>query len=72
MGNEASDLSADAVQSQLKALIDAEDKTNPLSDNHLKNLLQKNGVVISRRTVAKYRELLAIPSSTKRKRYATG
>ncbi|MCP9313448.1 RNA polymerase factor sigma-54 [Liquorilactobacillus satsumensis] len=71
MGNEASDLSADAVQSQLKALIDAEDKTNPLSDNHLKNLLQKNGVVISRRTVAKYRELLAIPSSTKRKRYAT-
>ncbi|KRL04819.1 RNA polymerase factor sigma-54 [Liquorilactobacillus oeni] len=67
--NEKDDLSADAIQSQIKAFIDAEEKSSPLSDSKITVLLHANGVNISRRTVAKYREQLLLPSSTKRKRY---
>lgn len=58
-----------AIKEQLKQLIEQEDKRKPLSDQKIVDLLKKSGLEISRRTVAKYREALHIPSSAKRKRY---
>ncbi|RAL24482.1 RNA polymerase factor sigma-54 [Thermoflavimicrobium daqui] len=63
------DMSMKAVKRQLQRLIHQEDKTKPLSDQKLSRLLQDKGIHISRRTVAKYREEMGIPSSTVRKRY---
>ena len=47
----------------------AEDKSAPLNDDKLVAELKKHGIDIARRTVAKYRNLLGIPSSRKRKEY---
>ncbi|KRM95848.1 RNA polymerase factor sigma-54 [Liquorilactobacillus aquaticus DSM 21051] len=66
---EDEELTADAVQSQIKALIDAEDKVKPLSDSKIEKQLSQNGIEISRRTIAKYRDSIGIPSSSKRKRF---
>ena len=63
------DLSADTAKKKLQELVDQEDKSKPLSDQKLVELLKKDEIAISRRTVAKYRDLLGIPSSSKRKRY---
>lgn len=58
------------VKMFIKQLIEQENKQQPLSDQKLADLLHEQyGVVISRRTVAKYREQLHIPSSAKRKQY---
>ena len=57
------------VKQKLKALIDQEDSAHPLKDNELTELLNKQGVEISRRTVAKYREQMGILVAGKRKRY---
>jgi RNA polymerase sigma-54 factor len=58
------------VQQLLEELIKKEDKQKPLSDQQLTNILQKQyHIAISRRTVAKYRDVLNIPSSSMRKRY---
>ena len=62
-------VSADSVKQRLRALIEQEDKTKPLSDRELTELLQGEGVQISRRTVAKYREGLGISGAAGRKRY---
>lgn len=65
-------VSATSAKSEIKKLVENEDKTKPLSDQILASLLEKNsGLSISRRTVAKYREELNIPSSSKRKRYTS-
>lgn len=61
--------STNDVKHRLQALVDAENKAKPLSDQRLVDLLNEEGIDISRRTVAKYRDLLKIPSSAKRKRY---
>ena len=53
----------------LKELINAEVPHKPLSDNKLTELLKEQGINIARRTVAKYREGLGIPSSSDRKRF---
>jgi RNA polymerase sigma-54 factor len=54
----------------IKQLIDEEEKKKPLSDQKLVDLIkEKEGIVIARRTVTKYREQLHIPSSSKRKAY---
>lgn len=63
------DLSTQKIKNDIKALIDGEDKHNPLSDQKLCEILKENGTNISRRTVAKYREEMDIKSSAKRKRY---
>ncbi len=64
--------SATSAKIEIKKLVDNEDKQKPLSDQMLAALLEKNsGLSISRRTVAKYREELNIPSSSKRKRYTS-
>ena len=55
------------VKAALKALIEEEDKTEPLSDEALCTALQKQGYDIARRTVAKYRETLGYPPARYRK-----
>lgn len=63
------DVSWDAVKAALKEIIDAEDKSNPLSDEALAKEVRKRGIDIARRTVAKYRDQLGIPSARLRKTY---
>lgn len=54
------------IKKRLKQLIEAEDKQKPLADQQLTNILCAEGIQISRRTVAKYREELNIVSSFNR------
>lgn len=61
------DTSAISIKKFIEDIIKKEDKAKPLSDEKIKQLLNKNGVNISRRTVAKYREELEILPSNKRK-----
>jgi RNA polymerase sigma-54 factor len=63
------DQSAKSVQSLIKKIVDNEDKTKPLSDQKIANLLKEQGINIARRTVTKYREALGILSTTLRKQY---
>lgn len=63
------EVSANEIQQKIKAYIVAENKNKPLSDQKIVTLLQEEGLNVSRRTVAKYRDLLLIPSSSKRKRF---
>jgi RNA polymerase sigma-54 factor len=60
--------SAEAVRHRIKAVIEAEDPEAVLSDDAVVEKLRQEGVDIARRTVAKYREALRIPSSVQRKR----
>jgi RNA polymerase sigma-54 factor len=60
--------SAEAIRQQIKAMIEREDPDNVLSDDQIVELLRARGVAIARRTVAKYRESLAIASSVQRRR----
>lgn len=60
--------SAEAVRDRIRELIEAEEPQNVLSDEAIVDLLAKDGVDIARRTVAKYREALNIPSSATRRR----
>lgn len=55
------------VKRRIREIIEGEDKSRPLSDNAIAQLLRKEGFDIARRTVAKYREELGIPSSSKRR-----
>jgi RNA polymerase sigma-54 factor len=61
------DVSSLAVKGKIRALVEAEDSSRPLSDARLSELLAREGIRIARRTVAKYREELHIPSSSIRK-----
>ena len=63
------DITTEAIKRRLAALINEENKQKPLSDQKLADLLKAEEVEISRRTVAKYREALNIPGSSKRKRF---
>ena len=63
------DVSWDAVRARLKEIIDAEDKSKPLNDDQLVDGLKARGIEIARRTVAKYRGLMDIPSARKRRQY---
>lgn len=56
------------LKRNLKQLIEGEDVTSPLSDLELQSIIEKSGVQISRRAIAKYRSELGIPNSNKRKR----
>jgi RNA polymerase sigma-54 factor len=66
-GEEAA--SALQLKEQVREIIGKEDKTNPLSDQKIAELLQEKGYMISRRTVTKYRESMNIGSTAQRKRY---
>ena len=61
-------VSAEAVKAQIRALCDAEDASDILSDDQLVDLLRAKGFDLARRTVAKYREAIGIGSSVQRRR----
>jgi RNA polymerase sigma-54 factor len=60
--------SAEAVRHRIRGLIGGEPPDNTFSDERIVELLQQDGVDIARRTVAKYREAMRIPSSVQRRR----
>ena len=64
--NPESKESSTAVQDIIKETIDNEVKCSPLTDEGIKISLKKKGIAIARRTIAKYRNILKIPSSNKR------
>lgn len=61
--------STESIKKIMEEIIDAEDPHKPLSDQKIADKLKQKGIIISRRTVAKYRDELGIAASTKRKRY---
>lgn len=67
--NSEEDVSTTLIKNKIKDLIDKEDKNKPLSDQTICDKLNEEGMNISRRTVAKYREEMNIKSSSKRKRF---
>ena len=62
-------LASESVKLKIKDLVSVEDARNPLSDQKIVELLKKDGIQIARRTVAKYRDVLKILPSSKRKKY---
>ncbi len=63
------DIASESVKQAIKKICDGEDEKRPYSDQKIVELLAKEKIVIARRTVAKYREMLGILSSSKRKKY---
>ncbi len=63
------DMSYEAVRAALSEIVDGEDKSSPLSDDALAEALKARGIEIARRTVAKYRGQLGIPSARLRKAF---
>jgi RNA polymerase sigma-54 factor len=61
------DQSSTSVRAKIRKLIGAENPKKPLSDNKITNLLKEDGISVARRTVAKYREAMNIPSSSDRR-----
>lgn len=59
----------DSVRARVQELIDQEDKSSPLSDEQVVRVLAREGIQLSRRTVAKYRQQLNIPAARQRKIY---
>jgi len=60
----------EAIRAELQRIINAEDKTKPLSDDQIRKKLAEAGITnLARRTVAKYRKLLNIPAARFRKKY---
>ena len=66
---EGEDMSWDAVKEKLKVIIAEEDKNNPLNDDEIVEKLAEQGLTLARRTVAKYRKILNIPTARQRKEY---
>jgi len=60
-------VSSAVIKQRIQQIIKQEDDRKPLSDSKLLTILQKEGLVLARRTIAKYREELRIPGSTQRK-----
>jgi RNA polymerase sigma-54 factor len=68
VAGEEGDQSSTAVRAKIRKLVSAEDPEKPLSDSQIAQMLSEGGVTVARRTVAKYREAMKIPSSNDRKR----
>ena len=66
-GEDEEEVSARKIRLEIRKLIDGEDKKKPRSDQKLCDLLQEQGIAVSRRTVAKYREEMGIGSTRERK-----
>lgn len=62
-------ISSESIKKMIKSIVSSEDSSKPVSDQYIADFLVKEGYMISRRTVAKYRDELGILSSSKRKRY---
>lgn len=67
--NNQDDIASESVKQAIKRIIDSEDPRKPYSDQKIVEMMSSEGIVIARRTVAKYREMLGILSSSKRKKY---
>jgi len=65
------DQSSTSVRAKIRKLIAAENAAKPLSDSKITNLLKDEGIAVARRTVAKYREAMNIPSSSDRRNRET-
>jgi RNA polymerase sigma-54 factor len=62
-------VSSTSVKDIIKKIVIEEDSQKPLSDQNIGEMLKKNGIIIARRTVAKYREGMGIPSQTHRRKF---
>ena len=60
--------SATAIRALIKELVENENPAKPLSDSKISDLLNEKGINVARRTIAKYREAMSIPSTSQRKR----
>ncbi len=60
-------VSSVTIKQRIKKIIESEDAKKPLSDSKIVSILQREGLVLARRTIAKYREELKIPTSNQRK-----
>jgi RNA polymerase sigma-54 factor len=60
-------VSSVTIKQRIRKIIEAEDPRKPLSDSKIVSILQKEGLMLARRTIAKYREELKIPTSNQRK-----
>lgn len=69
-GADGEDVSAESVRKKIKEIIGAEDPSSPFSDQSIAEKLAKDNIDIARRTVAKYRELMGILPSSKRRQFA--
>ena len=68
VAGEEGDQSSTAVRAKIRKLVSGEDPEKPLSDSQIAQMLSSEGITVARRTVAKYREAMKIPSSSDRKR----
>jgi RNA polymerase sigma-54 factor len=68
VGGETGDVSAESVRHRIRAMVDSESPAAILSDDEIVERLRAEGIDIARRTVAKYRKSLHIPSSIERRR----
>ncbi|MGA2583925.1 MAG: RNA polymerase factor sigma-54 [Tepidisphaeraceae bacterium] len=67
--SEGHDMSWDAVKEKLKTVIENEDKHEPLNDDEIVERMKAQGIDLARRTVAKYRKILNIPTARQRRAY---
>lgn len=65
---DGTEMSSTAIRAKIRKLVAAEEPDKPLSDSRIAEILSQEGVLVARRTVAKYREALGIPPSSERKR----
>lgn len=67
MNEDGEEISTRRIKLRIKKLIEEEDSHNPITDDHVVRILVKEGIRLSRRTVAKYRDQMQIPGSRERK-----
>jgi RNA polymerase sigma-54 factor len=65
-------VASESVKERIRKIVGEEDSANPYSDNEIVNMLERENINIARRTVAKYREMLGILSSNKRRQVPWG
>jgi RNA polymerase sigma-54 factor len=67
-GDGGEDVSAESVKERIRGIVEQEDPRKPHSDQYIAEMLEKENIDIARRTVAKYREMMGILPSAKRRR----
>ncbi len=67
--SDGADLATEYIREKVKDIIKSEDAKSPLSDKEIVDRLKRSGIVLARRTVAKYREALGLLSSSRRKSF---
>ena len=70
-GEKGQSATSEGLKSLIVKLVEGEDRSSPLSDRSIAEAILIKGIAVSRRTIAKYREELGIPSSSVRKRRKT-